>query len=194
MAKQAARISAGRRVDRVKPKDSSPLDRATGSEVVWGQVNDLFNAARPFEKPEFIYFVSQMDGPIKIGRSKEPISRLRSMQTGNPRRLRVEYVLLGECKLEKRLHRIWEAYAIESSRSKASNAPSAPGTEWFRSEVCDLLFPVISEAVSRQLARIEEGSDVFLEDLCAVVLQAHIDHGHSIEPWREKPRILAAGG
>ena len=184
------RVSAGRRTDRVKPKDASPLDKATGAEVVWDQVSDLFNVARPLEKPEFIYFVAQEDGPIKIGRSKEPISRLRSMQTGNPRRLRIEYVLLGECKLEKRLHHIWEGYAITSARANVSNAPSAPGTEWFRSEIRELLFPVVSEAASRQVARIEEGGDILLEELCGLVLKTHKDAGHSIEPWRERPRVL----
>lgn len=183
-----ARISAGTRSQR--SNHGSPLDKATAHEVVWEQVGDLFNAARPFGRPEFIYFVAQEDGPIKIGRSKEPISRLRSMQTGNPRRLRVEFVLLGECKLEKRLHHIWEAYAISSARSLASNVPAPPGTEWFRSEVRDLLLPVVSGALDRQLARIGEGGDVFLNELCADVLRAHADHGHSIEPWREKPRLL----
>lgn len=57
----------------------------------------------------FLYIISEgEDGPIKIGRSRNPGSRLLELQTGNARRLRVvaSYELTHDeaCDAERRLH------------------------------------------------------------------------------------------
>jgi hypothetical protein len=85
----------------------SPLDKAKGYEVVWQQVSPVFESARGVGGISFVYFIGESDdGSLKIGTSKDPISRLRGMQTGNPRRLRIEHVLVGSSHLEKLLHEI----------------------------------------------------------------------------------------
>jgi hypothetical protein len=85
---------------------TSPLDKAAGHEVAWRRVSDVFDAARQIRNCKFVYFIGEDDdGPVKIGVAKDPISRLRAMQTGNPRRLRVEHVLVGDMDVEKLLPR-----------------------------------------------------------------------------------------
>lgn len=141
-----------RKVSPMPPKTlaSSPLDKATAAEVVWDQVSDLFNLARGIGDVCFVYVIAEADdGPVKIGVAKDPISRLRAMQTGNPRRLRLEYVLLGDKTLERRLHEYWEPWAIRSSRN-SKKADTAPGTEWFKPEVREKLFPIMETAADTQ--------------------------------------------
>lgn len=44
-----------------------------------------------------LYVISESrDGPVKIGTSADPAARLRQLQTGNPRRLRIFYI----CRLD----------------------------------------------------------------------------------------------
>lgn len=132
-------------------KHDSPLDKAKAYEVVWGQVAPIFEAARPYGNNSFVYLVGEPDGPVKIGISKDPIARLRTMQTGNPRRLRIEYVLIGDMPTEKLLHEFWEPHAISSLASR-SLPGSAPGTEWFKADARAELLPIIETAVRYQLA------------------------------------------
>lgn len=173
---------------------TSPLDRAAGYEVAWRQVSDLFNAARDVRDCRFVYFIGEDDdGPVKIGTAKDPVARLRGMQTGNPRRLRVEHVLLGDMPIEKLLHEFWEPYAVASARS-AGKPNAAPGTEWFRSEVRAELFPIIETAAREQVAFLAtaEGTVMF-ESLERVVRQAHIAHGF-VAKGRDEVRLLATVG
>ena len=110
----------------------SPLDRAAGFEVIWQHVSALFEVARQIANASFVYVIAEEDGPIKIGSAVDPILRLRSLQTGNPRRLRVEHVLLGDADLERLLHELWEPFAIKSARVQRRQRPdAAPGTEGF---------------------------------------------------------------
>lgn len=68
-------------------RPQSPIDKAKGYEIIWPQVSQLFEAVRHFDNPSFVYLIGEADGPLKIGVSKDPIARLRGMQTGNPQRL-----------------------------------------------------------------------------------------------------------
>jgi len=157
-----------------------PLDKAKAHEVVWSQVSDLFAAAKVIANPSYVYFIGEEDeGALKIGLAADPIKRLRSMQTGNPRRLRVEYVLMGDRGTEKLLHELWEPFAIHSANSKAKVAAPAgknPGTEWFRPEIRTELFPILETAVEKQLAQF--GGDIYLTTLEAAVREAHVEHDH----------------
>lgn len=185
--KTKGRLSAGLRADRQRSRFASPLDKATTVEVAWEQVAGIFNAARGLEQAEFVYVVGEggEDGPIKIGLSAEPIERLRGMQTGNSRPLRIEYVLLGNRRLEGFLHSIWEPHAITSPR-REGKAPAAPGTEWFQAAARESFLPAARLAVEKQLALLE--GEPALSELCAAVIEAHVELG--IDIASDKPRLL----
>lgn len=173
-----------------KPK--SPLDKAKAYEVIWNQVSGLFDAARPYADACFVYFIGETDdGPLKIGHSKDPVARLRTMQTGNPRRLRIEYVLVGDMPLEKLLHELWEPFAVISSRS-VGKPGAAPGTEWFKPEARDTLLPIIADAVSRQIECLSGPPDVGFGTLERIVRDAHAESGF-VARGRDEVRLLAQG-
>lgn len=157
---------------------ASPLDEAQGYEIAWSQVCDLFDAARPYDGCHFVYILGEEDGGhIKIGTSRNPIHRLRNMQVGNPRRLRVEYALLGGYMLEKFLHGMWDAYAVLAARKRGQADPATPGTEWFRAEIRDKLFPIVDLAVAGQIQRLREKTDVTEAEMQNIVRIAHAAHG-----------------
>lgn len=185
--KTKGRISAGLCADRVRSRFASPLDKATTSEVVWDRVAGLFDEARSLTHPEFVYIVSEggSAGPVKIGLSAEPIGRLRSMQTGNSRPLRIEYVLLGSRMLEKHLHGIWVNFAIISPK-REGRAPAAPGTEWFNPEIRERLLPVAAVALEKQVEGLRESAS--LSALERTVIEAHLAAG--IDVVGDKPRLL----
>jgi hypothetical protein len=55
--------------------------------------------------PSFVYVVQGEPGtPIKVGVAKDPMARLRGLQTGNPQRLRILCVIPGDHALETALH------------------------------------------------------------------------------------------
>jgi hypothetical protein len=167
-----------------------PLSMAQGHEVVWKQVSSFFEAARPYEDCSFVYIVGEEDdGPIKIGVSKDPISRLRQMQTGNPRRLRIEYVLMGDIVIEKFLHDLWRPFAIFASR-KRGKVDAAPETEWFRSEVRAPLLPIIDLAVAGQIERLGEKTDVTTSEMAHVIRIAHAAHGVELEARSDVAHLL----
>jgi hypothetical protein len=150
---------------------SCPLDRARPSEVVWGQVAPLFEAARYLADTRFVYFVGEPDGPVKIGLARDPVMRCRDMQIGNPRRLRVEYVLLGDQPTERSLHLYWREYAVVAPTGTAT----APRTEWFLPDVREHLYPVVRAAAEYQINRLAVGGDVPAEDMLAAVKHAHLE-------------------
>lgn len=172
----------------------SPLDKAHARELEWSKVAPVFEAMRPIGNPSFVYFIGEQDdGPVKIGVAKDPITRLRGMQTGNPRRLRVERLLIGDRDLEQLLHQIWRDFAIVSP-TRANNPDAGPGTEWFESEIRDRLFPVVDTAAAAQVEYVTEPDDEIL-DLNAferIVREAHGAHDvTAVRP--HEVRLLAAG-
>jgi hypothetical protein len=177
-----------------KRKFPSPLDKAKGYEVVWQQVSSVFESARGVGGVTFVYFIGESDdGSLKIGTSKDPISRLRGMQTGNPRRLRIEHVLVGSSYLEKLLHEIWESFAIFSAHA-ASRTESAPGTEWFKPEIRETLLPVVVTAAEAQVAYIREHRDVIDEaDMERILREAHGAHD-VVAHKREERRVFGPDG
>lgn len=171
-----------------------PLDRARSREVVWDDVNDLMSAARPFWPCSFVYLIGESDkGAVKIGLAKDPIQRLRAMQTGNPRRLCVEGVLLGDAVLEHLLHLVWEPFAIQSATTKRGIADQAPGTEWFKAEVRELILAVFKRAAGLQAEYIGKGDNVSLVVLERIVRDTCRDAGIGPKA-RDYPRTPARGG
>lgn len=172
----------------------SPIDKAAGYEVVWPEVAPLFNSARRLVNASFVYFTGECEdqGPLKIGVAKDPIARLRFMQTGNPRRLRVERILVGLRDTEQLLHELWEPFAIPSARNRV-RVDSKPGTEWFRPEIRESLFPIVEAAASKQIVLLTSAiDDVDSGELETVIRNAHWAAGF-IAKVRDQPRILARG-
>ena len=172
---------------------TSPLDRAAGWEVNWQRVAPAFDVARRIENPVFVYFIGEdEDGPIKIGSAKDPILRLRALQTGNPRRLQVEYVLIGGAPLERLLHELWEPFAVRSKRGQKVDA--LPGTEWFTADARPQLEPILKTAGERQVELVAMTTTEILlpAELERVVREAHAEHGYTAE-GRDEVRLLGAG-
>lgn len=174
-----------------KPK--SPLDKAKGYEVIWQQVSGVFEAARDFGNANFVYVIGEQDdGPVKIGVSKDPIARLRGMQTGNPRRLRIEHVLIGDMATEKIVHEYWEPFAIHSAGRRANNPDALPGTEWFKPEVRAQLLPIVADAAERQVEYIKTAEEPGFADLELIARDAHAESGLVVH--RRAPTIRLAQG
>jgi hypothetical protein len=168
------------------PRELTLLNKAKGHEIVWPQVAPMLELAAL----TYVYVIGEEDdGAVKIGVAKDPISRLRGMQTGNPRRLKVEHLLFGDGVLERTLHQYWEDYAIFSSGTRGK-AGAAPNTEWFRPEVREKMFPVLAEASAAQLELVPTGG---LDERSAirVIREAHTAHGF-VAKAREEIRLLAA--
>lgn len=179
-----------------KHKFESPMDRATGLEMDWKRTQGLFNRARSIDNVSFVYFIGERDGgPLKIGKAKDPIGRLRTMQTGNPRRLKLEHVLLGDVRTEHLLHEIWEPLSIPSDRNKGRVKEKGAGTEWFRPEIRDELLPTIDAACWLQeevLAKPGEDGVIEVHDLERAVWEAHLEHG-CVRNANDPTILLAAG-
>lgn len=174
----------------------NPLDKAAGYEVVWPQVSDLFEASRPIKNCSYVYFIGEEDnGPVKIGVAKDPIARLRNMQTGNSRRLRVEHILIGDLAIEKLLHEFWERHAIKSQRNrKRPGAP--PGTEWFNAEIRAELFPIVTTAAAEQVKFLNAATEQAIElgDLERIVREAHIAHDFVVQGMDQTILLGAVAG
>lgn len=171
----------------------SPIDKAKAYEVVWPRVAPLFQAARLYLDASFVYVIGEPDeGPIKIGFSKDPIGRLRNMQTGNSRRLRMEYVLVGAMGTEKLLHHFWESHAILSA-SKKGTPGAAPGTEWFKPEARTQLLPIVERAVALQIEMLKRDEpQTSFSELEGAVREAHAESGFVAH--MHEPTILLAQG
>jgi hypothetical protein len=174
-----------------KRKVASPLDKAKGYEIVWAQVAPLFEAARGYGQMSYVYVIGEEDGPLKIGTAKDPIARLRGLQTGNPRRLRVEYVLVGDAHIEKLLHEMWESFAIFSSRH-TGNSDAAPGTEWFKPEIREKLLPIVKTAITAQIDRLAQGGNITSAEMETIIREAHGAHDF-VAHKRDEVVLLAQG-
>lgn len=65
-----------------------------------------------------IYFIRSYNEYVKIGTSIDPEDRKSSLQTANPKKLRIQAVLEGSYKTEKGLHDLFEKSRVRG--------------EWFR--------------------------------------------------------------
>ena len=164
---------------------ASPLDRAKADEVAWKEVSDLFNVARGVrlrgdKALRFVYVMSEDDeGPVKIGVAADPVGRLRTMRTGNPRRLRLEFVLLGDHTVEGLLHELWAPFRFTG--------------EWFRGECRPALFPILRDAVSAQVAYLSEPRTVSFDKLRDITRAAHGENPLVRAKDPEPERMLDCG-
>jgi hypothetical protein len=75
-----------------------------------------YNVKRdPYTGEDFIYFIEDELGPIKIGFSNKGVyGRLESMFTSNPRELKILAVMPGSRLTEKRLHQLFQTSRIRN--------------------------------------------------------------------------------
>jgi hypothetical protein len=62
-------------------------------------------------KQQFVYFL-QCDDRIKIGITRDPMQRLRTLQTGNASELKLLAAVAGEAELEQTIHAKFESARI----------------------------------------------------------------------------------
>lgn len=75
-------------------------------------------------EPHFVYVIQgDPETHVKVGMARDPIARMRGLQTGNPQRLRLLYVLPGALALERALH---ARFGVRWLSSKIKES------EWFR--------------------------------------------------------------
>lgn len=186
--KTKTRASSGTR----KRPPKYPLDKAHGTELNWKRTVPIFEAGRYIENVCFVYVIGEgEDGPVKIGKALDPVQRLRDMQTGNSRRLRIEAVLLGDRTVERLLHEIWEPHGIQSVRQRGK-VDAAPGTEWFEASIRDQLLQSMETAAQDQLALAREVDELTHVELARVVLTAHRKHNPAVHQ-RDEVRLLGEG-
>lgn len=175
------------------PPPLSPVDKAFGYEINWQNVSPVFEATREFKAPSYVYLIGEgEDGPVKIGFAKDPIKRLRAMQTGNSQRLRIEHMIVGDKQIEKLLHETWEPLAIISLRN-VSRPDSPPGTEWFFPEIREELFPIIESVAEVQIDMLKQGYSISPEGTESLLRGAHKQFGREKPSPIEGVRRLARG-
>jgi hypothetical protein len=158
----------------------SPIDTANPRQLIWKEVAPVFEACRHVANPTYVYFIGEKDdGFLKIGLAKNPFKRVSDMQVGNPRRLRIERLLMGDKFVESLMHELWFEYRLFADK-KHKSARGRPRTEWFRPDIRQKLFPIVDDAREKQIALMasaEEGA-IDLADLERIVRQAHVDADH----------------
>lgn len=60
----------------------------------------------------WVYFMAAGQGDIKIGWARDPDKRLRELQVGNPKRLKILGVIPGSRLTEKEIHRYYAAARV----------------------------------------------------------------------------------
>lgn len=110
-----------------------------------GQRHVVWWRARLTE-PSFVYVVQAQPGtPVKIGVARDVDARLAGLQTGNPYKLRVLFVLPGGYELEWQFHQKLKKYRMEG--------------EWFDARAAEKIFPLI-ERLAVAMVAAYDGSGV----------------------------------
>lgn len=111
---------------------------ARADEINWDYVAPVL-AGQRVGQMMFVYFVGEeANGAVKIGKARDPISRLRGLQTGNPRRLTIERLIYGDEVVERLLHAYFRPHRLYG--------------EWFSADARPQLFEAADEISVRQRA------------------------------------------
>ncbi len=124
----------------------------------------------------WVYFISEADSDlIKIGFAKSPVARRRGMQTGNPRALRVERVIIGDQRTERLMHKAFSSSRVEGT------------VEWFygRQEI----LAVAAEIAQRQA---DAALDADMGEMEAIAVETVNELGREIVV-RDESRVPAQG-
>jgi hypothetical protein len=93
----------------------------------------------------FVYFVQLEDnGPVKIGRGRDPERRLRALQTGSPHKLNLRHVVPGDHNLETALHHRF--------------APARISGEWFGAEYLQIILAFCAELAREAIEASPDGN------------------------------------
>lgn len=118
--------------------------------------------------PLFVYFIqADYGGPVKIGKAKDPLTRLSELQCGNPSRLLIRALLLASDDLERDLHAWWRPRAHIRG-------------EWFEAQ--DTILMLAHDAMYWQMASAIEQQP--LHELTAGAARILCD-------WQYDPRLAA---
>lgn len=100
----------------------APYNRITALRSI-----DLGRAAIPYEfwqeraRFGYVYLLGELNNAaeptewVKIGHATDPVRRIRSLQTGNPRPLQYEALILGDKRTERLLHKHFAGVAVGNS-------------------------------------------------------------------------------
>lgn len=172
---KTVRASSGRNK---KPSHKSPIDIARPAEVEWEKVAPVFQLTQYANDLRFVYFIGEANGPVKIGVAKDPVKRVRELQTGNPRPLRVERVIVGHTDTERLLHKMWEPYSLVAVRN-GGRIGTEPGSEWFEATIRGELYPILDTAIQQQIEKVPErmgDGEIHSGYLNDLLWEAHIEH------------------
>lgn len=96
--------------------------------------------------PSYVYFIQDgRKGAVKIGMTVDPEKRLRDLQTGNPRTLRIRHVIPGDRSTEKALHARFEPARIRG--------------EWFGREYLPIILAFASGISEEMIHTYERSGD-----------------------------------
>lgn len=170
------------------------LSNAHGSEIDWEHAAPILRLQQLGQIP-FVYFVrEQPEGAIKIGAATHPIRRLRELQVGNPRRLKIERLVFGDVTAERLIQTYLAEFAIGGKpRASTFKAPHAPPTEWFESTAYDRIMRAAGEILlaQRMLELRPEGHTV--GELCAAIHETMQGLGYTLRR-QDEARLLGRGG
>jgi len=92
----------------------------------------------------YVYFIQSEDGYIKIGKSRKPYERLKTLQNSNPHKLRIVLLIPDNSeKLEQKLHEKFKLYRYQN--------------EWF------LPSPVILQYIINHYQNAKEKDEEYIE-------------------------------
>lgn len=172
-----------------KPLPGDLLKNAHPDEIDWYQVAPVLKKQTP-GACSFVYFIGEEDdGPVKIGTALDPIQRLRGLQIGNPRRLRIEALIYGDFRFESTLHEYWRTFAIGGKVRKGMDGDYARETEWFAPEARERIIEAAIFISNRQTMLLPEAS---ADDMYKVIGEVMTDFGYEIVRGDEL-RFLAKG-
>lgn len=191
-----ANMKSGR--PKKQPRVTAPGDLLRGvhgTEIDWEHVQPVLNRAIPGQMP-FVYFIAEPDdGYIKIGTAMNPVKRLRDLQTGNARRLRIERVIYGDQQIERLLHAYFRPWMAEGRQIATTiyKTARARETEWFKPASREALLQA-ADVIWRHEQQIErvDGNGITGEQLQAAIGAAMIELGHTLRR-EDEIRLLAQG-
>lgn len=99
------------------------------------------------EKPLFVYFIQDANGPVKIGKAHDPRARLADLQCGNPQPLQLRAVVLAAVDTEDRLHRSWNHCRISG--------------EWFAADSASHILELAKRTQRGQIEAFKRGKSPF---------------------------------
>lgn len=178
-----------------KPRTSMPRDLLSGvhgSEINWDHVPGVLAGRQPGRMP-YVYFIAEAgDGYIKIGTARHPVKRLRELQTGNPRHLKIERVIHGDTEIEKLMHGYFRDDVVGGRQQLSTTFQNsrARDTEWFDPGARERIFEAAEEIWYRQVELKPVDGFITIEMLQVAVAEAMDSLGHTLR-GQDELRFLA---